>query len=164
MIAAGLALLAVAGCDRRELQFSEEDTADLIAFAPGMTAACVEKARMGGIEAISSLAVEECYDMGLPRRLRGLWRNDFEGSRFCPEPATDCGYDAPGDEIWLSYSRNLRPQQNPREGDGGLYQIEFFGRMTATRGHYGHAGMSNHEAVVDEVISIRPSANTSQPD
>src|SRR5258705_4520017 len=36
------------------------------------------------------------------QRWRGLWRNVFEDSRFCPEPARTCDHNTPGDRIWLS--------------------------------------------------------------
>lgn len=150
-------------CDRRSPKMSEEDLREMQATLPGMTSDCMEKARYGDIDAISSLAVNECFEMSPARRFRGIWRNEFEGSRFCPEPAIECGYDAPGDDIWLSYSRSLRNRQKPREGDGSFYQIEFVGRMTAHRGHYAHFGMSDHEVVVDEIISLHPSAISSGP-
>jgi hypothetical protein len=135
---------------------SEEELAELQAFAPGITAACLEKARFGGINAINSLGVEQCYEMAPARTWRGLWRNDFEGSRFCPEPMKDCGYDTPGDDIWLSYSQGLKPQRLwPREGTGRMYQVKFIGRLTAKRGHYAHFGSSDYEVVVDRVLSIR---------
>ena len=45
---------------------------------------------------------------------------------------------------------------NPREGEGAYYEVEFIGRRTAKRGHYGHFGAFDHEIVVDHMISIRP--------
>jgi hypothetical protein len=156
VITAFIALPAVMACDRREPRMSEQEISELQTFAPGMTAACIEKARFGGLNAISSLPVEECYQMAPARRLRGQWRNDFEGSRFCPEPMKECGYDTPGDDIWLSLSEDLQPPRSwPEVGDGGMFEIEFVGRLTAKRGHYAHFGMSDHEVVVDRVISIR---------
>jgi len=129
---------------------------------PGMTDECVDRARYGGIAAISSLAVDECFGMSPPHKFRGIWRNDFEGSRFCPEPATECGYDAPGDNIWLSYSRTLRGRQKPEEGHGGYYEVEFVGRMTAERGHHAHFGMFDHEVIVDRMVTLDPLPSASQ--
>jgi hypothetical protein len=37
-----------------------------------------------------------------------------------------------------------------------MYDVEFIGRLTAKRGHYGHMGASDHELIIDRVISIRP--------
>ena len=136
---------------------SEEEITELKAFFPNMPTDCVEKARFEGFNAISGLSVEQCFDMAPARKWRGLWRNDFEGSRFCPEPMQECGYDAPGDDIWLSYSESLQPPPSwPKLGSGGMYEVEFVGRQTARRGHYAHFGLSDHELVVDQVLSIRP--------
>lgn len=41
------------------------------------------------------------------------------------------------------------------QGRGGLYAVEFEGRLTAYRGTYGHFGMYDHEVIVDRLISIR---------
>ena len=156
-IAISFAVPTLAACDQRVPQMSQEELADLHSSSPGMTAACLEEARFGGLNAISSLPVEQCFEMAPARRWRGLWRNDFEGSRFCPEPMKECGYDTPGDDIWLSYSEGLQPPPSwPELGSGGMYEVEFVGRLTARRGHYAHFGSSDHELVVDQVISIRP--------
>lgn len=156
-VSALITLPAIAACDHQVPRMSEQEVAELRAFAPGMTAACIEKARFGGLNAINSLSVEQCYEMAPVRKWRGLWRNDFEGSRFCPEPMTECGYDTPGDDIWLSYSQGLRPSSSwPEVGSGGMYEVEFVGRLTAKRGHYAHFGSSDHELVVDQLISIQP--------
>lgn len=144
------------GCDRRTPKMSEDELWEMQAMLPGMTSECVDKARYGGITSISSLSVDQCFEMAPTQTWRGIWRNDFEGSRFCPEPATECGYETPGDEVWLSYSQVLRRQGiEPQEGRGGFYEIEFVGRMTAKRGHYAHSGMFDHEVVVDQIISLR---------
>jgi hypothetical protein len=136
---------------------SKDELRELQALLPGMTDECVDKARFDGITAISNLNVDQCFEMNPARNWRGLWRNDFEGSRFCAEPATQCEYETPGEKIWLSYSDSLRQQATePREGDGGRYEIELEGRRTVERGHHGHFGASDHEVVVDRIISIRP--------
>jgi hypothetical protein len=84
------------------------------------------------------------------QRWRGLWRNDFEGSRFCPGPATQCQMDTPGDIIWLDAERATR-----NEPDGALYAVELLGRRTAVKGEYGHMGGSDHDLIVDRFISMK---------
>ena len=158
-----LGCVALVSCNQRAAEMSEHALDKLQATMPGMTNACVDKARYGGIDAISSLPVDECFKMAPPERFRGIWRNDFEGSEFCPEPATECDYDAPGDDIWLSHSKTLKAQPVPHAGDGRLYQIEFMGRLTAKRGHFGHFGVFDREVIVDRVISLRPLAGASEP-
>lgn len=155
-ITASITLLAIGACDRRVPTMSEKELAEIQEFAPGITAECIEKARFGGISAISSDAVEQCFEMSEARSWRGFWQNDFEGSRFCPEPMKECAYDTPGDNIWLSYAEGVEtPPSWPEVGAGGMYEVEFIGRLTAKRGHYGHMGASDHELVIDRVISIR---------
>lgn len=105
-----------------------------------------------------SIPFDQCYKMDPPRRWRGLWRNDFEGSQFCPWPATNCGYVASDKRIgplyWLSASVPF-PEAIKKRRLGGLYAIEFVGRKTTYRGRYGHVGMSDEEIFVDRLISIR---------
>jgi hypothetical protein len=100
---------------------------------------------------------EICYKLTPQRRWHGLWRNDFEGSRFCAAPASSCSRDTPGDRTWLQYSFGLTDTK-PREWKvppGGLYEVEFVGRRTAIKGRYGHMGGSDYAMIVDRLISIR---------
>lgn len=101
-----------------------------------------------GISVVESLPTDRCVKMLSAQRWRGLWRNDFEGSQFCPAPAKLCPSNAAADRIWLTAG----PLRGSR---GAVYAVEFVGRLTAYKGHYGHLGMSDHEIVVDEVSSIR---------
>lgn len=115
---------------------------------PGRPAPCTHMEKPGGMEALVSAPTERCFRMEPPRRWRGLWRNDFEGSQFCPEPARRCRYGSEPEQIWLTE----RPERQP---DGKLYRVEFIGRKTLYRGAYGHMGASDHEIVVDRFLSSR---------
>ena len=86
------------------------------------------------------------------QRWKGLWRDDFEGSQFCPAPAKTCSFDTPGERIWLTFIDTAGVQ--PRRSSGGLYAIEFVGRRTLRRGRYGHMGVFEQEVLVDRVISL----------
>lgn len=97
---------------------------------------------------------EICYKMTSPRRWRGLWRDDFEGSRFCPAPARECTFQSAGDRIWLDFSYSL-PADQKRMASGGLYEVDFIGRRTAVPGHYGHMGVFDAEIIADRMISTR---------
>ncbi len=164
--------IALASCDQRVALMTEGELDELQAMLPGMTAECVDKARYGGIAAISALAADECFKMASPQRLRGIWRNEFEDSGFCPEPATDCEYVSQHDAIWLSQSKTAQGQDLSQLDDGNLYQIEFVGRLVVQRGMFGHSGMYGREVVVDQVISLHPfpessdqsQVQSSQPD
>ena len=94
--------------------------------------------------------LDQCYRMDPPQRWTGLWRNAFEGSRFCPAPATDCRFDTPGPRIWLDSERASK-----KEPDEALYSVEFVGRRTSVKGHYGHMGVSDYEVVADRFLSMK---------
>ena len=108
---------------------------------------------------LSLLACAACSQIKWPQtRMHGMWRNDFEGSQFCPAPARTCSYVWTGErtqpQIWLSFNGPMPPRFRDAKL-GGLYEIEFLGRKTMFKGEYGHVGMSDHEIVVDRLISIR---------
>jgi len=99
------------------------------------------------------LATEKCVKMDAPKRWRGLWRNEFEGSQFCPGTPDHCSYDDQP-RIWFAKGKAKFPN-GVKPSIGYIYEIEFVGRMTAYKGQYGHFGLFDHEVVADEVISIR---------
>lgn len=109
---------------------------------------CAREAVEQGIRIIRSIPTEQCVRMSAPQRWAGLWRNDFEGSIFCPTPAKSCSGRSDGDEIWL--------ERGPLRGErGAVYAIEFVGRKTLYKGPYGHLGMSDHAIIIDHVISTK---------
>ena len=99
---------------------------------------------VGKLTAISKLPPERCVRMTQPQRWSALWKDEFEGSQFCPKPATNCPQDG---RIWLSGLRAGSP--------GGLYAVEFIGRQTIDKGAYGHFGLSDHYILVDQLISMK---------
>jgi hypothetical protein len=109
-----------------------------------------------GTHVIASLPTDQCFKMTTPQRMRGLWRNDFEGQAFCAAPARECpaGKWKPKEPgvAWIDFASSL-----PGSADtppGGLYEIDFVGRETAYPGLYGEYGFYNHEVVVDRLFSI----------
>jgi hypothetical protein len=142
LVAIGLLLV---GCHHRQPKVSEAKILAIRASEPGMTDECLNKIRWGGIPATPT-AVDQCFKMQPARRWRGVWRNEFEGSRFCPAPATKCSFYSPGDRIWLDA---------PKHPDHTLYAVDFIGRRTAVKGHYGHMGVFDHELIVDRMIAMR---------
>jgi hypothetical protein len=109
-----------------------------------------------GAPAIATVPTDQCFKMTKPQRMRGLWRNDFEGQAFCAAPARECPAskwkpNEPG-VAWIDFSSPL-----PGSADtppGGLYAIDFVGRETAYPGPYGEYGLYNQEVVVDRLLSI----------
>jgi hypothetical protein len=94
--------------------------------------------------------IDQCYKMKPEQRWTGLWRNEFEGSRFCPAPARTCGFTTPGEVVWLDPSRVTKTTP-----DGALYSVRLLGRRTAVKGRYGHMGGSDQELIVDRFMSMK---------
>jgi len=77
---------------------------------------------------------------------------------FCPAPATSCSF-VPSDKrteplIWFDFAGPL-PNKFKIEQQGGLYVVDFIGRRTVDRGHYGHMGVFDGEVIVDRMISMK---------
>jgi hypothetical protein len=149
-----VALTMTGGCERaRQMtpKFSDHQMREMRAGMPGMKEECLNIIRWEGLEALSE-GTGECFEMTKPAHWRGLWRDDFEGSRFCPSPATKCVNDAAGEWIWLTIQQ---PQNAPELGSGALYEIDFVGRRTAQKGEFGHMGAGDYEMIVDRLNSIK---------
>ena len=93
-----------------------------------------------------------CLKYDGPKRMTGLWRNEFEGSRFCPHPVLRCDSDGRNDPIWLDFAISL--PEKFKDDDPGLYAIDFIGRASSYPGAYGHFGMFDKEVIVDRLIAI----------
>lgn len=113
---------------------------------PGRPLPCSYEETQNGVTAIVMQPTDICVKMSAQQRFRGLWRHLMEGSRFCPEPATTCTDDTPGEKIWLSGTPG-------RGGRGELYRVDFIGRKTLFKGAYGN-GFADHEIVMDRPIRI----------
>ncbi|ALJ14421.1 hypothetical protein [Sphingopyxis macrogoltabida] len=144
------AIMTVQACERQRPVVSEELVRELKDELPGITEQCLNRLRYGGIDAMPTRA-DQCFEMGPKKLWKGLWRNDFEGSRFCASPAESCSSDTSGERIWLSDPDNIL---RVKTGDEALYRIEFWGRRTLKAGAHGHLGGSDHDLIVDEVISL----------
>lgn len=150
-----LVIAVLGGCqDRGSPASAYRNWNDRLAVAAGfrdlgLVWPCTRKEQTDGVKVQERTATDQCYKMDAPRRRTGLWRNEFEGSRFCPAPATECAFDTPGDVIWLDPERVSK-----KEPDEALYRVEFIGRRTAVKGHYGHMGGSDYEIIVDRFISV----------
>ena len=151
ILVAGATLLS--GCSYEPLA-AYADVRDQVQAATGIPlfgrGPCFRAMHDDKFESKKSLT-EICFALTPPQRWHGLWRNDFEGSRFCVAPAASCANDTPGDWVWLGYSFGLQPGVAP----GGLYEVDFIGRKTTVRGHYGHMGGSDYEMIADRMFSMR---------
>jgi len=159
LFAIAVTAVVLAGCHRRMPKVSEKTIEAIHAFEPGMTEQCLDKIRWGGFESLTG-EEEDCYKFDAPRRWKGLYFGEFEGSRFCPAPARQCSDSSPGEHIWLKASPSAGvPAWNGRESSG-LFAMEFIGKKTSYPGHYGHMGMSDEEIVVDHLISMKQLEST----
>jgi hypothetical protein len=106
---------------------------------------CTYEEVQNGVRAIASQPTDLCVKMLPQQHWRGLWRNNMEGSTFCPEPAKECP--TTGESIWLDSGPG-------RGGRGDLYRVDFIGRKTMYKGPYGHMSMFDQEVVMDRAIRI----------
>ncbi len=139
------------------LRFEDRLAARMIQWGIPWRYPCTYTETIIGTEAIASLPTEQCEKLSSQERFKGLWSNEFEGSRFCPAPTEECSFISPGEHIWLSF-----PERSHRVDwrKPGLYAVEFIGRQTLYPGLYGHMGGSDEELIVDRVISMNRIGDT----
>ena len=153
---AAISLLLCCGCQQRQAKMSEEDIKRIVAGLPGITDACIDKLRYGGIQAMPN-ETDQCFEMMPQRRWTGLWLRVFEGSQFCPDEqgqqARTCEFSDNKPNIWFEPGKgDLAPGYGLGEG---LYRVDFVGRRTAKPGGHGHLGQFAHEVIVDRMISVK---------
>jgi hypothetical protein len=103
---------------------------------------------------------ETCFRMTEAQKWTGLWRGEFEESRFCADgpvrPAEMCDdYYYGGGSAWLNGNLGLPEAPIGDLVQSGLYRVEFIGRRTLYPGNFGHLGGYDYEIFVDQPISIR---------
>jgi hypothetical protein len=138
-----------------EPKLSDAQMEQIRVAEPGMAERCLDMMKWGGIDAAPS-GTDECFKMTKPQRMRGLWRNDFEGQAFCAAPARECpaGKWKPNEAgvAWIDFA--LPVPGSADTAPGGLYAIDFIGRETAYPGRYGEYGFYNQEVIADRLLSI----------
>ncbi len=94
--------------------------------------------------------------------MRGIWFNEFEGSRFVRDAQSLPQAERDTTQVWLEIDdQSLAPARLIRnERLGSAYYIEFEGRETSDmhrlRGDgYGHLGMSEGLVLVDRIQKFR---------
>jgi hypothetical protein len=157
----------VAGCDRRLKTPAKayQDWGDRLTVATGipfsgLDGPCVDKIEeQDGAYIYHMRPTSKCYRMTEPKRWHGIWTNEFEGSRFCEGAKSDCPYVGRDrrtqPQVWLGSEHSWSQKHKALASQGTLFEIEFVGRRTLYEGSYGHMGMSDHEIVVDRIISMR---------
>lgn len=137
--------------DEKVPRYSDAIMRQIEADFPGMTQACLDKLKWGGVEAVPAKS-DACYRFESARRWEGVWEHYMEHSTFCAAPALSCP-DDPDREVWLEFSGAEPPEAG--FPPGGTFAIEFIGRRNVGAGTFGHGGMFRNEVIVDRVISIR---------
>lgn len=125
---------------------------------------CTTREVVGGEVRLVSTPAEQCYKMLPSRRYRGIWLDEFEGSRFFEAaPSAEAvkiivGRDrlrGPSGE-WLSWAGRIDDKVLPRKSPNSrMMVLDFVGRRTAYPGSYGHFGMSKSYIVVDRLLTAR---------
>lgn len=113
--------------------------------------------------AISYDTSPNCYRFDQPRRFKGIWLYEFEGSTFL-DGATSVPTKRPadGDTAWLRYDPakiDPKPEYDKYTVKRNCYtiyafEIEFIGRRSP-EGH-GHFGFFGSEIEVDKMLSAKP--------
>jgi hypothetical protein len=156
-----LLILLLAGCSSRDSTPASayREPLDRLTVALGLDGlfghVCYR--REGGVSVF--VGMTSCYRFGPPRRMRGVWRDVFEGSEFFPGRSSAPG-EAESSGIWLSVEENsaVRAALGHKRGQPWprLFLLDFVGRRTLYPGGYGHMNMSRDYVVVDRLVSVRP--------
>lgn len=119
---------------------------------------CSVKVREARHTVMSSLPTDQCFRMSSPEQMRGVWIDEFEGSQFLPGASDTSPAQVGLGGTWLDVETNRIPGLFLTSSVDELraFQIEFIGRRTLVAGKHGHMGSSDHEVVVDKLISARP--------
>ena len=106
------------------------------------------------------------------KRFRGIWLDQFEGSRYF-DGAHDASrvkasirHDAKtfnANREWLGWNDQATRDLIPSAPRARLVAIDFIGRRMAYPGRYGHMGISRRAIIVDRVLSARLIYQASTP-
>ncbi|WP_332785682.1 hypothetical protein [Sphingomonas sp. PB1R3] len=165
-----MAPLILAGCGERSVPLTAyRHPADAIASLVPLRFIrlypCANHETINGIDVLAAIPTDECYKMLPPRRFRGIWLSEFEGSRFFEGETNANAVVAKlraerrdrrfGDEEWLSWKTKPNSIQPLDSEQPRLMLLDFIGRRTAYRGEYGHMGASDSEIIVDSLIAAK---------
>jgi hypothetical protein len=119
---------------------------------------CTRKIVHEGIEMLEFVGTDRCYRFDPPRRMRGVWLVEFEGSEFLPDAdrAPDIWAFAEK-RIWLEIEDEMLPPEHRAAfyKPAQAFAVEFVGRNASYSGAYGHMGAGTHLVLVDRLLSLR---------
>jgi len=146
-----LSCLLIFGCHHRQSQLSDGQIKRIRALSPGITSACVERIRWGGIRAMPD--TEHCMGMSSEKHWSGLWRTYFENDRFCKALAKDCNAKSAG--TWVSLEAKVVPRVVlDAASPNGLYAVEVIGKETLDADYL--ENVPKKRLVVHRFVSIKP--------
>lgn len=154
-----------AGCSDEGRAY--RDPVDRLLAGLGFDALCYRGVGEGENRSYEFIGYDKCYHFDPPRRMRGVWLAEFEGSRFLPNAAAaPAERDLPNDSIWLEIDEDML---SPADRDviskhPPAFAIDFVGRRATYPGRYGHGGMSRNLVVVDRLLSMRAIDPPHRPD
>ncbi|MDJ0278728.1 hypothetical protein QLH51_18200 [Sphingomonas sp. 2R-10] len=97
------------------------------------------------------------------REWRGIWANDFEGSRFFEGTAEVATLPWRARNIWFDDRKRAAFNDLPsiQTEFGKAYRVRFVGKASVEappgqRCGFGHMGMSDGEVIVTRILSIEP--------
>lgn len=115
--------------------------------------------RNGQVYAIEFVGAEKCFKFGAPQKYHGVWLREFEVSAFF-EGRTELPLPKDyftNDGTWLETGALDLPPEFGRCWDRHpwcAFSVDFVGRRSAYRGHYGHMGDYPSAIVVDKIEAI----------
>lgn len=165
-----LSLITLSGCNRTGRPWAaylhQRDA--IAAYVPVLALfdiyPCARVEERGQEAIIGSVPLDQCVRMQPARRMRGIWLDEFEDSRFFEDvrgPAKVRAIIAAEHDVWPrgEWIDLAWPQYNElhddQQSNSRMFLIDLVGRRTAFSGHYGHMGGSRTEVLVDRIISAR---------
>lgn len=131
------------------IRLSDQIAARLTLLGIPWRGPCTKSEGSGSAVAITSLPSEQCYKMGPPQHLRGLWSFGTDGNWLCSATVKGCSYET------APYIADLQVAMRGRFLDaicpGDLFLIDFVGRQT----NYSHNLVRKGTVSVDRLFSIR---------
>lgn len=135
------------------------DRSMMVLGAGDLRTRCRTREQVGGIDFIRFVGSRLRYHSAPPRRLSGIYVDEFEGQKFMENAHPDKAYIEPRRRVWLTFDKHTDKSADVlrhRTGDTPFWLVDLIGEETDRPGRYGHMGMSDAELLLDHVNSAMP--------
>jgi hypothetical protein len=128
------------------------------AAAAGSKEFCYVEERHNEVRVIRYIGDRACIDFTPPRRVSGIWIDQFEGSSFFEGLTKASQLSGREHTTWLTIDdETVVPDGFKREYRGNIYHVTFIGRTAKDMNRkplegYGHFGMSPGLVLVDRLL------------